>query len=273
MRSIVLVAACLACAGNARRMQTAEQITENGDMPGLKKLANLLLASNSFFQRGSGSQEKLLQRQGGAVAGKQEIDNTWALGDEKGRRFADPIAGTHSQAEVEFKQKQQKMVKNQAPQSYGHTWGLGDEKGRQWAGPKAGTHSQAEVEFKKKQQKWGKAASQDGVFAGRGGAFAKKQKKSSDIDNTWALGYEKGRTYDGPIAGTHSQAEVEFLQKQKIAKAQAPQKFGHTWGLGDEKGRQWANPKAGTRSQAEVEFKQKQSFKQDNWHQLGTNLY
>jgi len=193
-------------------MQRAEQIKENGDAPSLKRLATLLLASNLFQPKfgtsGSQAPEKLSQKRGGAIAGKREIDNAWALGDEKGRFLADPIAGTHSQAEVEFSAKQKKMAESQ--EMYSHTWGLGDEKGRQWAGPKAGTHSQAEVEFKQKQDKWRKSAGRGGVVGRRGGSSAKKQ----GYDNAWALGYENGRTYDGPVAGTHSQAEVEFAQKQ-----------------------------------------------------------
>jgi len=212
MRSIVFVAACLACTCHAHRMQRAEQIKENGDAPSLKRLATLLLASNLFQPKfgtsGSQAPEKLSQKRGGAIAGKREIDNAWALGDEKGRFLADPIAGTHSQAEVEFSAKQKKMAESQ--EMYSHTWGLGDEKGRQWAGPKAGTHSQAEVEFKQKQDKWRKSAGRGGVVGRRGGSSAKKQ----GYDNAWALGYENGRTYDGPVAGTHSQAEVEFAQKQ-----------------------------------------------------------
>mmetsp|Transcript_87995 Transcript_87995/g.161079 ORF Transcript_87995/g.161079 Transcript_87995/m.161079 type:complete len:179 (+) Transcript_87995:85-621(+) len=177
MRSVVLVAACLACAGHAHRAQattlqqqvkhTEEQITKIGDVPHVKKLATLLLASSSPYlqakRNGRKSGKALYNKYGGASAQMQKkqaspsFDNSWALNDENGHKLSRPVArGTHSQAEAEFLQKQQRMAKGQASQKYGHTWALGDEHGHNLARPIAGTHSQAEVEFAQKQDKWGR---------------------------------------------------------------------------------------------------------------------
>lgn len=304
MRLIVLVAACWACAGHARRtktisfqQQTADQITENGVMPQSKKLARLLLASSSLaagaysqanmqsriqnrvwafcsqLLAGAPLEAELLQKRGGVVVQEESMaveeeeekekiaevealptDLTLEFGDEKGHIFADPLAGTHSQAEVEFLQKQEQVAEVQTPPEFDNSWALGDEKGRIFADPIAGTHSQAEVEFMQKQKRWRKSAELRGVFSGQGGDSAEK---APPIDNTWALGYEKGQTFAGPIAGTHSQAEVEFSQKQQTM-ANVQSEFDNSWALGDEKGRKFADPIAGAHSQAEVEFKQKQ---------------
>mmetsp|Transcript_27865 Transcript_27865/g.49400 ORF Transcript_27865/g.49400 Transcript_27865/m.49400 type:complete len:196 (-) Transcript_27865:311-898(-) len=106
---------------------------------------------------------KLLQMQGGAYLERRwekaqaqpdvqpDVGLTWGLGDEKGRTFvARGGEGSRSQADVEFRQSQQRNPNE------GLNWGLGDEKGRQWAGPIGGTHSQADVEFEQKQNKWHK---------------------------------------------------------------------------------------------------------------------
>jgi len=234
MRSIVLAAACLACAGRARRVQTtdfqqqvkhiADQMAENGDVVHLRKLATLLLASSSL------SAGTHLQ----ADAQKQKKSSVWDLLNPRS-------GGLLSQAQMKRLQKRGgATAQTQAPTYVDAAWALGDEKGRNFPSPPAGTHSQAEVEFLKKQEKMSGA------------------KTIPNVDHTWGLGDEKGRNaVRGPYAGTHSQAEVEFLLKQKkMAGVQAPP--DHSWGLGDEKGRQLARPRAGTHSQAEVEFLKKQ---------------
>jgi len=271
MRSIVHVAACLVCACHAARVQTRnfQQMEEKGDAPHLKKLATLLLASSSFESAGTYSQAqmqrrkakmqapsvgdrvwaffhpaqaqaKLLQKQGGATAQRQEeitkahaqpdIGLTWGLGDEKGRTFvARGGEAAHSQADEEFRQSQKRNPNE------GLNWGLGDEKGRKFGDSHVeGSHSQADVEFSRKQQ------------------------QNPNVGLNWGLGDEKGRKFgDSTVVGSHSQAEVEFYRKQ-----QQNANVGLNWGLGDEKGRTFGGSSdASAPSQADYEFAQKEQ----NW--------